>query len=254
MLFNGEELRVRRLEHLKRERLQFGQLRLSIVAVQEDAVTSSYVRIKNKIASELDVTVEQVSRVADATGDGIILQLPLPAGVDQERERNSIPIHTDVDVLSDAAYQAFMHGAFPPPPVARALSSIMDAHQIPYQGAHVVVVGQGRLVGKPAAELFRQRGATVIALEKGDDVVSHTRVADIVILGAGDPHFLKPEMVKEGCVILDAGTSESSGKVVGDADPACMAKASLMTPTPGGVGPLAVIEIFANLFELVRRA
>jgi methylenetetrahydrofolate dehydrogenase (NADP+) / methenyltetrahydrofolate cyclohydrolase len=247
-------LAAQRMRELQDTRATFGGLTLSLVVMQEDAVTSSFLKIKNRVAEELGVAVEYVARIADATGDGIILQLPLPPGVDQERERNAIPTYKDVDVLSDAAYQAFMTGVFPPPPVARALGYIMDTHQIPYRGARVVVVGQGRLVGKPAAELFRQRGATVVPLEKGDNVAAETKTADIIVLGAGDPHFLKPDMIKDGCIILDAGTSESSGKVVGDADPACGDKAQLMTPTPGGVGPLAVVEIFANLFELVRRA
>jgi methylenetetrahydrofolate dehydrogenase (NADP+)/methenyltetrahydrofolate cyclohydrolase len=130
---------------------------------------------------------------------------------------------------------------------------MLDAHQVPIEGANVVVVGQGRLVGKPAAELMRQRGAHVTELRKGDDLHAHVAGADIVILGAGSPGLITPDMISTNVVILDAGTSESGGVVVGDADPACAEKARLMTPVPGGVGPLAVVEIFANLFELVKR-
>jgi methylenetetrahydrofolate dehydrogenase (NADP+)/methenyltetrahydrofolate cyclohydrolase len=77
--------------------------------------------------------------------------------------------------------------------------------------------------------------------------------AQILVLGAGSPGLISPDMVAAGVVILDAGTSESSGKVVGDADPRCAEKASLFTPVPGGIGPVAVVEIFANLFALQRR-
>lgn len=254
MIVDGRALAEKRIEELRAERSALGPLSLAIVVMQEDAVTSSFLRIKNRVAESLGVRVVLVPSL-DAVGDadGVILQLPLPAGSDQDRERNRIPLTKDVDGLSDAAFDAFCQGVFPPPPVPRALDFIMRAHSLSYEGKRVVVVGQGRLVGKPAAELFRQRGALVTTVEKGQDVSVATADADIVVLGAGEPGLLKPEMVKEGVVILDAGTSESSGKVVGDADPACATKAALYTPVPGGVGPIAVVEIFANLFELVKR-
>jgi methylenetetrahydrofolate dehydrogenase (NADP+)/methenyltetrahydrofolate cyclohydrolase len=94
----------------------------------------------------------------------------------------------------------------------------------------------------------------VSVVEKGGDVGAATHEADIVVLGVGHPGLLTPDMVKDGVIILDAGTSESSGKVVGDADPMCAEKASLFTPVPGGVGPIAVTEIFANLFDLLKKS
>lgn len=253
MRVDGRALKEARIEELSRTRESLGDLTLSIVVTQEDAVTNSFLKIKNRVAERLGVTVEYVPSLDDARGDGVILQLPLPEGVDTEHERNRIPLMKDVDGLSDAAFQAFCRGEFPPPPVARALRTILSAHQVSPSGKRVVVVGQGRLVGLPAAELFRQEGASVTVLKRGDDIGAQTRDADIVVLGAGEPGLLQPDMVREGVVILDAGTSESSGKVVGDASPACAEKASLFTPVPGGVGPVAVVEIFANLFELVKR-
>ncbi len=252
MIVDGRALAEKRIDELRFERAAFGPLTLSIVVMQEDAVTSSFLRIKSRVASALDVSVAYVPTLDEVGGDGVILQLPLPPGIDADTERNRIPLIKDVDGFSDAAFDAFTHGTFPPPPVARALETILQNYNIPVANKTVVVVGQGRLVGKPAAELFRHRGAHVTTLSKGDDIATHTRGADIVILGAGEPGLLTPDMVKDGVVILDAGTSESSGKVVGDADPRCSTKAALCTPVPGGVGPVAVVEIFANLFELVR--
>lgn len=252
-MVDGRALAAGRTDELKVERAQFGPLSLGIVVMQEDAVTASFLRIKSRTAAALDIEVRYVPTLEDALRyDGVILQLPLPPEKNPELERNRIPPEKDVDILSDAAYEKFVQGAYPPPPVPRAMDYIMKSCDISYRNKHVVVVGQGRLVGKPAAELFRQRGAQVTVLERGDELAP-VRDADIVVLGAGEPGLLQPDMVRDGVVILDAGTSESSGKVVGDADPRCAEKASLMTPTPGGVGPLAVVEIFANLFELVRR-
>lgn len=254
MIIDGRLVAEKRIEELTAERNAFGALTLSLVVMQEDAVTASFLKIKSRVAERLGVTVQYVSTLSDACGDGIILQLPLPHGVDQEVQRNLIPLFKDVDGLSEAAYDAFVHGNFPPPPVARALDTIMSTNNILYEGKRVVVVGQGRLVGKPAAELFRQRGAQVTVATRGDILHTLTQNADIIILGAGEPGLLKPEMISDGVIILDAGTSESSGKVVGDADPACAEKAAFFTPVPGGVGPVAVVEIFANLFELKRQS
>lgn len=253
MIIDGKALAEERVQELLRERALLGPLTLSIVVMQESAVTTSFLKIKSRVAERLGVSVEYVPSMETAKGDGIILQLPLPEGSNVEAERNKTPLHKDVDGLSDAAFDAFLRGEFPPPPVPRAMEYVLKKNGIDARGKRVVVVGQGRLVGKPAAELMRQRGATVVTLGRGDDIAMHTLDADIVILGAGEPHLLKPEMVREGVIILDAGTSESSGKVVGDADPRCADKAALFTPTPGGIGPIAVVEIFANLFELVKR-
>ena len=252
MIVDGRALAARRTDELKVERAQFGPLSLGIVVMQEDAVTTSFLRIKSRTAAALDIEVRYVPTLEDALQyDGVILQLPLPRERDPEQERNRIPPEKDVDILSDAAYEKFVQGAYPPPPVPRAMDYIMKSYDISYRNKHVVVVGQGRLVGKPAAELFRQRGAQVTVLERGDDLAP-VRDADIVVLGAGVSGLIKAGMVREGVIILDAGTSESSGAIVGDADPECEKKASLMTPVPGGIGPIAVVEIFANLFALKR--
>lgn len=250
MVIDGRGIAERRLLKLIEERSYFGPLTLSIVVMQESAVTTSFLKIKSRVAERLGVTVEYVPTIDVANGDGVILQLPLPPGMNTDDERNKIPFEKDVDVLSDRAYEAFVRGDFPPPPVPRAMEYILHSEDISIAGKKVVVIGQGRLVGKPATELFRQRGGDVTSFQKGDDIHAATLSADIIVLGAGEPHMLKPHMIKDGVVILDAGTSEASGKVVGDADPACAEKSSLFTPVPGGIGPLAVVEIFANLLAL----
>ncbi len=169
-----------------------------------------------------------------------------------EVAKNAIPPQLDVDVLSDDAFQLFAQNNFPAiPPVPAAMWYILKRNNVKIEGANVVLIGGGRLVGKPAGVLFERLGAKVTTLIKGDSL-DPTKEADIIISGAGVPALLKPDMVKEGVVIIDGGTSESSGKVVGDADPACALKASVFTPVPGGVGPIAVTEIFANLVALKK--
>ena len=120
-------------------------------------------------------------------------------------------------------------------------------------GKGAVVVGAGRLVGAPSAWLLKSLGANVsmFTLERGS--IEDLKTADIVVSGAGNPGFIKPEHLKEGVALIDAGTSELNKKIQGDADPACAEKASVFTPVPGGVGPVAVAMIFKNLFDLVQK-
>src|SRR6185295_12556323 len=159
----------------------------------------------------------------------------------------------DVDILSDKAFEAFAAGKLSAvPPVPAAMHYVLQRNNISVKAKSVVLVGAGRLVGKPAGVLFARLGAHVTMLIKGDSL-EPTKTADILILGTGVPALITPDMIKEGVVILDGGASESAGKVVGDADPACALKASLFTPVPGGIGPIAVVEIFANLLLLGKK-
>lgn len=250
MLVNGKALAQDREESI---RMLIGDRKLSIgiYALQASAVTASFVRIKKRVADRLGISILETDSFDEACScDGVIVQLPLPKIIDTDTIRNAIPLKKDIDCLSDRAFQEFEKGSFPPPPVPRAMREILAHHDVSVSGKQVVVVGQGRLVGLPAATMFRQMGASVSVVRRGEPVAEKTETADIVVLGAGEPNLLTPSMIKEGVIILDAGTSEASGVVVGDADPRCEGKASLMTPVPGGIGPIAVVEIFANLLAL----
>ncbi len=268
MIIDGRKLAAERREEIMKERAHLGPLSLGVVIATTDTVTTSYVSIKKRAAEALGISVieyhlkdnasteEVIVAVREASAhDGVILQLPLPKGVDVERARNAIPLDRDVDVLGDAAFERFAKGFFPPtPPVPAAMLYVLKRNGVPIRGKNVVMLGMGRLVGKPAEILFMHLDAETTTLIKGDDVRSVTQKADIIISGAGVPWLLKPDMIKEGVVILDAGASELGGKLAGDADPACAEKASIFTPVPGGIGPIAVAEIFANLVILARSA
>lgn len=272
MIIDGRALAALRREEVRKEREKFGALSLGVVSAGSSPVTQSYVGIKKRAAEALDIAVveyrlpaqaglpdtatteeiiEAVRKAGSAGHDGIILQLPLPEGTDVEAAKNEIPLMLDVDALSDAAFDAFARNDFPAvPPVPAAMHYILERSGVPIAGAKMTIIGRGRLVGKPAEVLFTRLGADVRMAGRKDDLAAATREADIIIAGAGVPALLKPDMVKEGVVIIDGGTSESGGMVVGDADPACTGKASVFTPVPGGVGPIAVVEIFANLVAL----
>lgn len=242
-------------------------VKLGIVVGGKNLATESFVRIKAKAAARLIIDmvrveisngatlaeiIGEVERLAART-DGIIVQLPLPAYIDTDLVLQAIPPHKDVDVLSRDAFSTFKGGGSVIPPVAAAIALILEKNNVAISGKRAVVVGEGRLVGKPAAIMLERRGASIITLTEGHDIASYTKDADIIVLGAGSPGILKPDMVKQGAVVIDAGTSELSGKVVGDVDPAVAEKCTLFTPVPGGVGPVAVAMIFKNLLALVQK-
>lgn len=230
-----------------------------VVALQgsDTPATRSYLAIKERRAADAGCLFEVRSLGASVDdADAVIVQLPLLGGADQKGACDSIPLGKDADVLSTEARMKFE--ADEPdalvPPVAKAVAEIFSAHSINPAGKEAVVIGQGWLVGKPCATWLSHAGADVFHASFRSGDFSALKDADIVVSGVGAPHFIKPEMLKEGVVLIDAGTSESSGVPAGDADPTCAAKCSLFTPVPGGVGPAAVACLFANAVTLAERA
>lgn len=234
------------------------------IASEPDVPTQQFLKIKTRVAEQIGIamTTEIVSpNYADAENalvhaiayaDGVVVQLPFPQSVDVEALLEKLPAQRDPDCLGAEA-TAFLESRTSSivPPVISAVRHICTRYDILPQGKRVVVLGQGRLVGVPGARWFEEQGAEVIRLTKSsENFFEAVRSADILLLGAGAPGLVVPEHIREGVVIFDAGTSETGGKVVGDADPACREKASVFTPVPGGIGPLAVAELFANLLRL----
>ncbi len=233
-------------------------LTLGIVVAGTDPVTDSFVRIKSKAAERLGVTLVRKVLSEKATTDdvlhalhelqecdGCIVQLPLPESVHTDVVLSSIPPYQDVDAVSPKPLVRA--------PVAEAVAEILHRHSVPTRGKKAVVVGEGRLVGKPTAQMLRDAGANVTVLTRESGSLSELTDADIVVLGVGQVGLVQPEHVRDGVVLIDAGTSEMSGKIAGDADPSCAIKCSVFTPVPGGVGPIAVAMIFKNLRTLANK-
>lgn len=231
---------------------------LVYVAPDESPATRSYLKIKAASADLVGCDFEETRSLSfSSRADAIIVQLPLPPEVDILNTLNAIPLEKDADVLSALAREKFEQ-ADPDallPPVVGAVRKILEYGKVEVRGKRAVVIGAGFLVGLPVATWLRQVGAdvTVVTFESGD-LSAALGAADIIVSGAGSPHLIKPGMIKEGVMLIDAGTSESGGEVVGDADPACANKCSLFTPVPGGVGPVAVACLFENVVTLAERA
>ncbi|MEI6495003.1 MAG: bifunctional 5,10-methylenetetrahydrofolate dehydrogenase/5,10-methenyltetrahydrofolate cyclohydrolase, partial [bacterium] len=187
---------------------------------------------------------EQVQRLADDSGiNGIIVQLPLPKHINASKILNLVPAHKDVDALNaDASVLS---------PVTGAIREILERNNVDLNNKKIVVVGKGKLVGMPTAIWLSQEGYEVEIVDKNTkDLAGVLQDADVIISGAGVAKLIKPEAIKEGVILIDAGTSEDGGALVGDADSACAGKCSLFTPVPGGVGPITVAVIFKNLASL----
>lgn len=235
-----------------------------IIVMQPSLATESYLRIKEARANEAAVDLQIIRMEDDAStedvihkiglggANGIVVQLPLPVHIDTNQVLNAIPVELDIDVLSQAGYAKFEKGEQGiVPPVAGAVVEILSRANVEVSGKRVVVVGQGKLVGTPVLALLRRMGADAISIYKetpnpGDIL----KEANIIVSGAGEAHFITPDMVKEGAVLIDAGSSELNGSVAGDFHPDCVVKASVFTPVPGGVGPIAVAMLFKNVADL----
>lgn len=260
MLIDGKKIRDELLATLKDKFAQRNETTLAIVVVGNDLATQKFIEQKKKIAARLGVRVAMYEFPPEVSFDeleacltrlatwseinGIIVQLPLPRGIDAQAIINLIPPEKDIDALSNEAKVLS--------PVVAAVEEILRQYDIPLVGPNFLVLGQGKLVGRPTALWLVQSGAIVeVADHLTGDLSKYTKNADVIICGVGQPGLLHPEMVKDGVVIIDAGTSEQAGKMSGDADPACATKAKLFTPVPGGVGPVVVAELFNNLWKLL---
>lgn len=234
--------------------------RLIAVACAPRFATLSYLRLKKEKAASVGIPLSVVTLPEDITttdavasvaalsryADGIVVQLPLPPSLILKEVLACIPPSHDVDVLNPQGNHRICA------PVAGACKEILTHCGINPKGMRAIVVGKGRLVGGPVAAWLEDAGAVVTVLERGDDIACHTKSADLVVLGAGAPHMLTPPMVREGVVVLDAGTSEIGGELQGDAHPSVAKKAAVFTPVPGGIGPVTVAKLFENLLVLAE--
>ena len=240
------------------------KIRLGIIVVGENSVIASFVRIKERSASRLGVhmvrtdlpdsatekeIIDAVRRL-NAQADAVIVQLPLPKGISTNNVLASVPNEKDVDALNPdiPEEKRLVHA-----PVALAAVEMLERSHVQIKNACAVVVGAGRLVGGPSAWLLRSLGAKVSVFSLEEGTIDDLKNADIIVSGAGNPGFIKPEHIKKGVALIDGGTSELNKRIAGDADPACRDKAGVFTPVPGGVGPVAVSMIFRNILALVQR-
>lgn len=228
---------------------------VAYVAKDPTPATRSYLNIKKRSAEAAGCIFEETNdSIFFQDADAVIIQLPTTK--EAMTMLNQIPIEKDADVLSSVARNKFERGDSDAilPPVVGAVREIFLQNKVNPKGKKAVVIGRGFLVGAPVARWLRQQGSLVkIADIRTENLARLLRSADIIISGAGSPHLIKPDMLKRGVVLIDAGTSESDGAIAGDASPSCSITCSLFTPVPGGIGPLAVACLFENIVTLAEK-
>ncbi len=243
---------------------------LHVVLAGDDAASAVYVRSKEKMAAEVGM-VGQVHRLpasisegelldlvqrlnADPAVDGILVQLPVPAGVRAERVLEAVDPLKDVDgfhPVNVGALWSGLPGLVPGTP--RGCIRLLDEVGVKLEGARALVIGRSNIVGKPVAGLLLARSATVtMAHSKTRDLPELCRQADVLIAAVGKPRMIRGDWIKPGAVVIDVGVNrEENGKLCGDVDFASAEPvASAITPVPGGVGPMTV----AMLLESTLRA
>ena len=272
IILDGKNISKKIFENLKREISESGiGPKLAIVNVGKNPASQKFIAEKQKRAEEIGISIEIYNFKEDCSTkdlgeeifklkenrdiDGIIIQLPLPKHIDSDEILNLIPKEKDPDVLSFVSFEKFSVGASEIlPPVAGAVREFFSEYGIDYKHAYTVVLGRGRLVGRPVAAWLKNEGATfAIVDENTKDSDNIIKSGDIIISGIGKPKIIGADIIKEGAVVIDAGTSESGGKLVGDVDFEEVApKVSFITPVPGGVGPVTIAMLFSNLFTLAQ--
>ena len=248
------------------------QPRFTIIQVGDDPASTTYIGRKIEAAEKIGIEArhlklhQDISLVSllddieslnhDPDVDGYIIQLPVPDALWDSFDIIAAEIHPDKDVDGFTAENfgdMALHGAgeFLPPATAAGVVRLLEAEKIAIASKHAVIVGRSNLVGKPLALMFLNRDATVtVCHSKTKDLGAITRTADILVSAVGKPGLITADMVKEGAVVIDIGTTHVDGKLTGDVDfDAVSKKASAITPVPGGVGPLTVACLLKNVVD-----
>ena len=243
---------------------------LATVLVGDDPASDVYIRAKHRATLEVGMeardlrlpasTSEQellalVAELnADDAVDGILVQLPLPDGIDEGRVIRAVDPVKDVDGFHPVNAGLLLAGTpahVPGTPLG--VLALLDEYGVELQGARAVVVGRSDIVGKPVALLLLHRHATVtICHSRTRDLAAETSRADVLVAAVGVPGIVQPGMVKEGAAVIDVGINRSENGIAGDVDPAAADRAGLLTPVPGGVGPMTVAMLLRSTVRAAR--
>ena len=242
---------------------------LGTVLVGTDPASMSYVDGKHRDCKEVGINSIRIdlpesatekdvlAAIADLNSSkectGYIVQLPLPKGITTQKVLEAIDPEKDADGLHPLNLGRLVSGYDAPLPCTpRAIVALLDHYNITTNGAEITVIGRGLTVGRPLGLLLsrKQENATVTLTHTGTkDLWRHTRNADIVVAAIGQSHFLKAEMIKEGAVVIDVGISRTPEGLDGDVCPGVYAKASYVSPMPGGVGPMTRAMLLTNVVD-----
>jgi methylenetetrahydrofolate dehydrogenase (NADP+) / methenyltetrahydrofolate cyclohydrolase len=271
-IIDGKALAEKVREEVAASVAELGHVGLATVLVGDDPASHIYINLKQKAATEAgmdardlklpnDLAEEELLETiaelnADDGVDGLLVQLPLPDHIDENRVVEAIASEKDVDGIHPVnAGRLYLGRPTLVPGTPLGIMRMLDEYEIPLEGARAVVVGRSAIVGKPMAHLLLRRNATVtICHSRTQELERHTLDADVLVAAVGSTHLVSADMVKAGATVIDVGMNrdESSRKVLGDVDPGAMERAAYMTPVPGGVGPMTIAMVLQNAVTAAR--
>ena len=267
---DGKALAERIRGEIAREVRELGEIGLATVLVGDDPASDIYIRLKHKAAAEVGINAKdirlasqttedellgQVAELnADESIDGLLVQLPLPDHIDEARVIRAIDPLKDVDGLHPLNFGQLVLGS--PAHVGATPVGVMrllEEYDVPLEGARAVVVGRSDIVGKPAALLLLHANATVtVCHSRTRDLGSVTREADVLVVAVGRTAVIGPDDIREGATVIDVGMNRGDEGVVGDVDPGAAEHAGLITPVPGGVGPMTIAMLLASAVKAAK--
>ncbi len=270
MIIDGKQIAEEVLEGLKKA-IQERKLSLKMAAVlvSNDLALKKFVELKEKAAKSIGVgfkgyffdeniseenLINEVEKIsAEPEIEGVFIELPLPKHVNTQNILDVIPSEKDLDALSQPLQDKFFSGDFSIlPPAVEAVRMVFKKYNIDPKGKKIAVFGHGFLVGKPVAYWLEKQGVEVSVIRsKTENPAEISKEADVIISGVGKPGLITGDMVKEGAVVIDFGYGKKDNKMVGDVDfDSVLPKASLITPVPGGMGPILIAAVLKNLIVL----
>lgn len=270
-LMDGKGLAERLRAEIAVEVRQIGEVGLATVLVGDDPASDVYIRRKHEAAQEVGIrsidhrlpaetTQEELEGLvqdlnADDGVDGILVQSPLPDHLDEVAAVNRLDPAKDVDGFHpDNAARLYVGEPRFVPATPVGIMRLLEEYDVPLAGARAVVVGRSLIVGKPVSMLLLGANATVtICHSRTADLATHTREADVLVVAVGQVDVVTAEMVKPGATVVDVGMNRTDDGLRGDVDPAAAEVAGLITPVPGGVGPMTIASLLRNTVEAARR-
>jgi methylenetetrahydrofolate dehydrogenase (NADP+) / methenyltetrahydrofolate cyclohydrolase len=269
-LMDGKALAGRIRGEVAEEVRELGGLGLATVLVGDDPASEIYISLKHKAANEVgiaardlrlasqtseDELLEQVDQLnGDDAIDGLLVQLPLPDHIDEARVIRSLDPVKDVDGLHPLnAGQLYLGEPAHVGATPIGVMTLLEEYEVPIEGARAVVVGRSDIVGKPAAFLLLHANATVtVCHSRTRDLAALTREAEILVVAVGQAGVIAAEDVTEGAVVIDVGMNRTDDGLRGDVDPAAAERAGLITPVPGGVGPMTIAMLLKSTVKAAR--
>ena len=276
-IINGREVSKHIKENIKNfiEERNLRGLKLPKIAsilVGNDGGSIYYLNSQEKVATSLGVLFDKIilddsikeeelknlinKLNLDDSVHGIMIQLPLPKGINEKNIINTISPKKDIDCLTyESVGKLYLGEEGFKPCTPNSILTLLKSKNIELEGKEVVVLGRSNIVGKPAVQLLLNENATVtICHSRTKNLKEVCKRADILVVAIGKPKFINSEYIKDGAVIIDVGTSSFEGKITGDVDfDDVLDKVSLITPVPGGVGALTTTLLIKNVCEAIEK-